>query len=352
MAVVVLSLLTVSIHAEIKWMATDYDFGVIKEIAGTQEGKIDLVNLGPDSTFIRRVKASCGCTATSYTTKVLAPGDTASVRFRYDPKGRPGRFDKNVKVYIGKDENPVILTLHGSVIGDVETMKGKYPIEAGALRLSTKILDAGDVTYGSARHLFLYGYNQTTDTIHPQAIDVPEELTVNCSPEYVGPGDIVTISAYFNTLHNILPGDNIYSFNLESDNRKESPTTKITFSARVVPDTSGMTPDEIAMSGKCYLYPERIDLGVISDNKEKKAEFTISNEGKSPLRITRIYSTNKAIKVTRYPVNLKAGKKGVAEIKINTEELPDGAFAIKANVMSDDPLNPIREITVCGYKER
>ena len=83
----------------IEWLSTSYDFGTFKEAEGPQTGCVRMVNHGPDETVINRVKSTCGCTVAEYTDGIIAVGDTAEVRFTYDPAGRPGRFSKSIKVY-------------------------------------------------------------------------------------------------------------------------------------------------------------------------------------------------------------------------------------------------------------
>lgn len=40
----------------------EYDFGIIWESDGSVTGTAHVVNLGPDTTYVRDVRPSCGCT--------------------------------------------------------------------------------------------------------------------------------------------------------------------------------------------------------------------------------------------------------------------------------------------------
>lgn len=182
-------------NAEITWLEKEYDFGLMKEEAGKKTGYARFVNNGPDTVCITGVKPSCGCTSADYTDTPLAPGDTATVSFTYDPKGRPGRFNKSVRVYVGNTDTYRI-AIKGNVLGTPESLAALYPVESGPLRLSTALLTGGEIKKNSSRHFFVNGYNQQSDTIHPKIVCREKALSVEASSDSVGPGDIVTYSFY------------------------------------------------------------------------------------------------------------------------------------------------------------
>lgn len=185
-------------RGEIVWLEKEYDFGLMKEEAGPKTGSVRLVNTGPEEAVITGARPSCGCTGVAYPDDPIAPGDTVKFSFTYNPLGRPGRFEKSIRVYIG-DFDIATIRIRGNVLGTPESLSTLYPVEAGPLRLSEKRMAAGEVTYGKTRHFFLNGYNQTADTIRPSWVSDDPSLSVSSSSEAVGPGDIVTLSFYFNS---------------------------------------------------------------------------------------------------------------------------------------------------------
>ncbi len=185
-------------RGEIRWVETEYDFGVMKEIAGRQTGYARFCNLGPDTTFISYVRPSCGCTDADYTKGLILPGDTATVSFTYNPSGRPGAFEKSVKVYIGEDKDRHVIKIKGTVVGSPETLSKLYPVSAGALRLSTRLIDLGDVVVGTGRHAFVTMVNQTTDTVSP-GVSAPQGISVDMTPKVLEPGELATLGIYINS---------------------------------------------------------------------------------------------------------------------------------------------------------
>ncbi len=340
---------TTMVQAEIKWLTKDYDFGTIKEVAGPKTGVVKFVNLGPESTIITRVRTSCGCTDAEYTEGEIMPGDTATVSFTYNPKGRPGRFEKNVKVYTGANQELNVITIRGTVIGAPETLSVTYPVEAGALRLSTKTLQTGDIRYGTSRHLFLHGYNQSTDTIYTRVTPPVRSLSIGESVRAVAPGDIVTIGVYFNTRDGEIPGQVSYPIEIVPDTASlKNEKCNVLLKANIIPDSQGVNAEQLASAPSATVSPKYLDLGIVAGD-QKEISFTLSNTGKSDLHVKRMQGEGVAI--TRMPMRLKPGKSGVCNGSVNLADTKPGPFAIKLQITTNDPVNPIMELKISGIKE-
>lgn len=176
-----------------------YDFGVLRERDGSVTGTAHVVNLGPDTTYVRDVRPSCGCTGAEYLTEPLAPGDTTVVSFTYNPIGRPGTISKTVKIYMGDTDERHIVTLRGRVVGSPETLSRNYPVECGRLRLADSIVDMESVAERSGRHAFVRVINGSVDTVTPRFDNTSPALSVDLAPQRLLPGEIGTLGIYLNT---------------------------------------------------------------------------------------------------------------------------------------------------------
>ena len=229
-AVLTISAASLGAAAAVRWLETDYDFGVMKESAGRQTGFARFINEGPDTTFIAYVRPSCGCTDADWTREPLAPGDTASVSFTYNPVGRPGMFEKTVKVYVGPEKERHVIRIRGTVVGTPETLALHYPIDCGSLRLSQRLFDLGDVRLGTGRHVFLQMVNVTMDSITP-SWENPKGLSVDVTPRTLGPGDTATMGTYLNSSSDAaVIGDREWLIPLKAD----SCITDITLRAKLI----------------------------------------------------------------------------------------------------------------------
>lgn len=93
-----------------------HDFGTIGEDDGNVSTTFIVTNNTDTPVILANVKATCGCTTPKWTKTPIEPGKTGEVTVTYNPKGRPGPFDKIVT--ITTNSNPERLTVH--IKGTVE----------------------------------------------------------------------------------------------------------------------------------------------------------------------------------------------------------------------------------------
>lgn len=195
-----------SIKADVVWLEKDYDFGLMKEEAGPRTGSVRLVNTGPEPVVITGARPSCGCTGVAYPEDPIEPGDTVNFSFTYNPLGRPGKFAKSIRVYIG-DFDMATIRIRGNVLGTPESLTTLYPVEGPApLRLSADKVFGGEIPHGRSRHFFVNGYNQSPDSVRLILASADKSMSVIASSDTIGPGDIVTFSLYFNSRQTKGPG--------------------------------------------------------------------------------------------------------------------------------------------------
>ncbi|MDE6338027.1 MAG: DUF1573 domain-containing protein [Muribaculaceae bacterium] len=351
MSAVLVALAALPAKGEVEWLATEYNFGSFKEANGNVTGSVKLVNHGPKATFINRVRPSCGCTGASYTHSMIEPGDTATVSFTYNPVGRPGPFDKTVKVYMGPDNDLTVIRIMGTVIGAPTTLKANFPVECGPLRLENTLVPAGEIKRGHSRHLFLNVYNQGEKPITPTWHSDAKALTVELTPREIAPGDLGTFSFYLRTAEEPADGPYEYPIVISADGEGSDEVT-VTVSVAIVPDTRAIPLDQLENSPQAFLLPEFVDLGEEVDNKDVEFEFSILNEGKSPLEVMRVYCRQEGIDISRVPSTVKEGKKGLVKGKLHASKIPEGPFRLKVEVLTNDPLHPIRTCNIVGIKAK
>lgn len=75
------------------------------------------VNDGDTPLVIISATASCGCTQPKYPTEPIKPGKKGVIKVTYLPQGRPGEFDKLIKVRTNaKNGKKVSLKITGVVV--------------------------------------------------------------------------------------------------------------------------------------------------------------------------------------------------------------------------------------------
>ncbi len=334
----------------LEWLQKDYDFGTFKELEGKKTGIVKFINRGDSPTLITRVRTSCGCTGAEYREGLIAPGDTAWVSFTYDPTGRPGRFEKTVKVYTGADNDLTSITIRGTVIGEPASLMKLYPVDAGELRLSGDFTNLGDVKSGQGRHFFLNGYNTTTDTLRPRIIALPESFSFAMSPTEVPPGDLVTFSIYYDASKEKTLGEHEYSFRVLPD-EKSSTATDFRVKVTLHPDAAANAYSLKGEEPRATLSTELIDLGKTAASGKAPFEFSIKNSGDAPLIINRIYCPAGAVVIKSHPSKLKPGKSGKVKGYVNLSEIETPGFGLRLDVITNDADRPERSVRISGMRQ-
>lgn len=93
-----------------------YDFGKVK--SGTMiKFNFTVTNEGKQELIIRKVKASCGCTATKPAATHLKKGKSTEIAVEFNTSGRRGRQHKTITVITNDPVNPqIILNVQGELI--------------------------------------------------------------------------------------------------------------------------------------------------------------------------------------------------------------------------------------------
>jgi hypothetical protein len=92
-----------------------HDFGTIKEADGKVSTTFVITNNTDAPVVLTNVRASCGCTSPEWTKSPIEPGKTGQVKATYDPKGRPGPFEKTVTVSTSGTPERLTMRIKGTV---------------------------------------------------------------------------------------------------------------------------------------------------------------------------------------------------------------------------------------------
>lgn len=334
-------------YGNVRWLQNFYNFGAIKEVNGPVKGEAKFINEGTNPTYIRSVRPSCGCTDVAYTEDKIMPGDTAVVSFTYDPTGRPGKFEKTVRVVVGEDNELSSIKLYGTVIASDETLATIFPVTVGNLRLERDSVAIGDVRIGGTRHIFLNAYNQSQDTIVPGWIDTNPDIITDLNPRKIPPGESSTFSFTIHSDAQESFGPALRNVEIFSDER-DAPKGKVKISINYTVDPSGMTAKELEKMAYAIVMPEMLDLGELSKSRSADFSFEIINDGKENLAIRKIMASNGAVSISSFPSTVKGKKREEIKGKLKASEMKPGPFRINVEILTDDLLHPVRTFRLVG----
>jgi len=98
-----------------EFMEESFDFGndIIDGEKKTHTFKF--TNTGESPLIIEKVKASCGCTTPNWPKTPIAPGEVGEITATYNSKGRPGKFNKAIRVTSNAATPTKVLYIKGEV---------------------------------------------------------------------------------------------------------------------------------------------------------------------------------------------------------------------------------------------
>lgn len=329
------------------WLEQKHDFGAFDEDLGMVYSDFRLVNTGDEPIAIISARANCGCTRPEYSRDPIAPGDTATIRVGYDPKGRPGRFVKYVNVDLDCAPLRSALTIQGTVIGASNTLKSRFPVSCGPMKLRSRMIAYGEITKGHTGGQFLEGYNASADTLRPVVAGVPPYIKVVLEPAAVPPGDRFVIST-------ILDSNGIGSWGVVTDSLTVAPSPSsaeevtVETVAIIGEDFSSLSAKEREKAPVIDTDVTAIDLERISRSDAPiRRNLTITNKGKSPLIIRSISCADDAVSVALKSDTVKPGKSTQAEVTVDPSRLADkDLLNARISIIANDPEHPTTMVRV------
>lgn len=332
--------------ANISFEKEVHDFGKIKEDDGKVEYKFMFTNTGDAPLIINNVKASCGCTSPTWTEKPIMPGQKGFVSAVFDPRNRPGNFNKSVFVETNTTKGRDILRITGEVQAREKTVEDYYPKSLGELRLETNHFAFIKVYSNQVKKDTLKIYNSSNSEMKVTFSNLPDYLKFDVVPSVLKPGakgyilgtydgskvnDWGFVSSRVNVIINGESGKNDY----------------ITISGKIEEDFSKMTEKEIANAPKIVFDDESFDFGKTKSKDKIVHDFKFTNKGKSDLIIRKIRSTCGCTTVAPEKTVIKPGEsssfKAIFELGSRT-----GMQTKTVYVISNDPKNPEIRLSIKG----
>ncbi|MCM1035852.1 MAG: DUF1573 domain-containing protein [Bacteroides sp.] len=335
--------LAASAAPAVRWTSATCDFGAFSEDDGPRTARFGLINAGDEPLAILAARATCGCTTPRYPREAAAPGDTIWVEVTYDPGGRPGRFAKKVYVETNTEPSRSTLTVRGTVIGAAATVARRYPADLGPLKLSQRAMMIGEVYKDRLKTVYFDGYNRSDDSLRVEVTHKPAWLDITVAPAAAPPGEQVSLIAYANTSRCPLYGLVEDSVTI-SPRHGEHYTLPVTM--LVAEDFSTVKPADAARAPVAILSATTLDAGSVArTDGEITRTFTISNSGRNPLKIRRVYSSDLGVEVRLDgTATVKRGKHTTVTVKADPSAAPSDMLNARVSVITNDPVHPVQTV--------
>lgn len=100
---------------KVEFAALEHNYGQVQK-GGDGNCEFTFTNTGNEPLILSNVRASCGCTTPSWTQAPVMPGQTGTIRVKYNTNN-VGQFNKTITVTSNAVDSPrVVLKIKGTVV--------------------------------------------------------------------------------------------------------------------------------------------------------------------------------------------------------------------------------------------
>lgn len=325
-----------------------HDFGEIVEAAGPAEHEFTFTNTSTRPIKILSVQASCGCTTPGWSKDLIAPGQSGFIKASFDPKGRPGYFNKTLSVTTDFDRNPIVLQIKGSV---VDKLSGAAVLTAsnGQLRFRNNSFNLGKIYVNKAVEPKEFTVqNAGTEEIKFTKVVAPDYLKVSV-PERLKAGEQGTLKIAYDTKARSQYGflsDRIEVVTTDTEN----PVKSFSVYATAEEYFPALTPEEVAKAPALLVDKYEADFARVKQGSNVNQESILTNRGKQNLELRFVQSNCTCLTVVVDKHMLKPGESTTLRWTLSTAGRI-GTQNKAITIYSNDPRNPVQRITISGFIE-
>jgi Protein of unknown function (DUF1573) len=326
-----------------------HDFGEILEQNGNADHRFVFTNNSGRPIRIISVQASCGCTTPDWTKETIAHGKTGFVAASFDPKGRPGYFNKSLTIATNLPNVPIILQVKGTVVSALSMKVESLTASNGSLKFRNNSFNVGKIFINKESAPSEYAIvNEGKKTIHFDTVVSPKYIQVTV-PDSLGPGARGVVKISYNAkIKN--------QFGFQSDNIEIitddaiSPIKSFSVYATIEEFFAVLGADELAKAPVLAFENYELDFLRIRQGPAIENSISFKNTGKKNLELRYIQGNCSCVVASTDKQTLKPGESATLVIKFITEGRA-GTQNKAVTVYSNDPRNPVQRITITGYVE-
>jgi len=342
-SLIILSFFSTQAQTKVTFEEVDHDFDEIREEDGSVEHTFRFVNEGDNPIRITNVKASCGCTTPGWTKEEVMPGDSGFVMARYNPRNRPGRFRKSLRITASDSAFDQTLFIQGFVKPKLKSPEEQFPVTVGDFRLEHQTLNFGKINTEKPISKSFDIYNESDSLARLSPDDAfPKHLTAELSPPTLQPGEIGKLNL---TYYPIKKND----FGFVSDHIKlgDDKGRGISVMAIIEEYFPEMTAEELEQVPKLEISSRVFDFGEVTQGNIIEKTFELKNTGSETLDFRAIKSNCDCLTYEFKGKAVKKGKSRQLKSIFDTSDLRGNQYKSLV-IYSNDPINPTQIITLKG----
>lgn len=328
-----------------------FDFGTVAEDKGSVTHEFVFTNNSQRPVKILTVQASCGCTTPGWSKEPVEPGKTGFIQASFNPKGRPGFFNKSLTVTTDLEANPIILQIKGQVSTDARPGEAEYQVVNGALRFKSSSFNLGKVLIKDeyvVRDFPVMNNSSKPITFTGKTVS-PKHIKVDIDPGVLPAGQKGNVRISYNGKIKNQYGFQSDNVELHTDD-EVNPVKSFSVYATLEDYFPELTPEESAKAPQLRLATSSLDFGRVKANSTVVREVQLVNAGKKELSLRALQGNCTCIKASAAKTLVKPGDATTIKIAFDTQDR-SGTQQKAVTIYSNDPGNPVQRITFTAYVE-
>jgi hypothetical protein len=333
----------------LKFQEEIHDFGYVNQVGGPVTYSFQFANTSNRPIKILSVQASCGCTTPDWTKEPVEAGGSGFVQASFEPKGRPGYFNKSLTVTTDFDSNPIILQIKGQVSNGLPS-EAEFRTSAGSWRLKTSSFNLGKVLrkdeFAGKEFPVFNGGDQPVAFVKTEG---PRYITAEVIPPIIQPGKQGKIRILYNGKMRDAYGFQSDRIDVYTDDASV-PVKSFAIYATLEDYFPLLSRDELDKAPALNIAEKKFDLGKIKQHQESTHQLMLYNTGRSKLTIRAVQPNCECVSITTSRNEIKPGDEATMVIAFSPQDRL-GTQQKSVTVYSDDPQNPVQRITFTAYVE-
>jgi len=314
-----------------------HDFGSINESDGLAAFRFTFTNTGGDPLILKNVQASCGCTTPNWSKEPVLPGAKGFINVTYNPKGRPGRFEKVITVTSNGDPETQQLKIMGTVVPKQPTIEESYPILMDGLRMKTSQIAFNNISNDKKSIQNAEVYNSTDQPIKVAFTAVPKHISLKLVPDLIPPKGKGNVEITYDAA-----AKNDWGFVVDYVsvvvNDKNNSNNRISVVANIQEDFSQLSEEQKKNAPKIEFDNLNFEFGVIKPGEKADHEYLFKNTGKSDLIIRKVTPSCGCTVATLKNSVIKPGESSGISASFNSTG-KSGNQSKTITVITNDPTN-------------
>ena len=323
-----------------------HDFGTFKEEDGKLAYSFEFVNAGNQPIIINQVRSSCGCTSPDWSKQPVAPGKKGFIKATFDPKNRPGPFNKSITITANTNPAITILRIKGNVIAREKTVADLFPRIMNGLRLRNNHLSLTKVRNTEVKRGEMEVYNDSNEPITIGFKRMPAHIKIKMEPATLQPKKKGKIVAYYDASKKNDWGFVVDYMDLLV-NQKHRPGQRLTVSANIIEDFTRLTDAEKQVAPQVEFKEKVFDFGDLTQGENAEHVFKMKNNGKSDLIIRKTKATCGCTAIAPKSKIVKAGEETEIKVVFNSRG-KRGRQNKLITVITNDPIHSSVQLRVRG----